>query len=235
LIAMTRIPLILLPGLLLDERLYDAQIAALAERAEPKVIDLTGADSIAGMAEAALAAAPERFALCGLSMGGYVALEIMRRAPQRVLKLALLDTQARPEGAEARTRRLDLMARAGRGEFEGAVEQLLPLFIHPDRLADRDLVATLSAMARKVGRDGFLRQQVAILNRADSRPSLAAIGCPTLVLAGRQDVLTPVALHEEMAAAIPAATLVALPQCGHLSPLEQPAMVSAQLGAWLAA
>ena len=90
-------------------------------------------------------------------------------------------------------------------------------------------------MAGKVGRDGFLRQQTAILNRADSRPSLAAIGCPTLVLAGRQDVLTPVALHEEMAAAIPAATLVVLPRCGHLSPLEQPAMVSAQLGAWLAA
>jgi pimeloyl-ACP methyl ester carboxylesterase len=211
---MTRTPLILLPGLLLDERLYDAQIAALALRAEPKVVDLTGADSMAGMAEAALAAAPERFALCGLSMGGYVAFEIMRRAPQRVLKLALLDTQARPEGAAARTRRLDLMARAGRGEFEGAVDQLLRLFIHPDRLADRDLVATLKAMAGKVGRAGFLRQQTAILNRADSRPSLAAIGCPTLVLTGRQDVLTPVALHEEMAAAIPAATLVVLPQCG---------------------
>ena len=152
---MTRTPLILLPGLLLDERLYDAQIAALAVRAEPKVVDLTGADSIAGMAEAALAAAPERFALCGLSMGGYVAFEIMRRAPQRVLKLALLDTQARPEGAAARTRRLDLMARAGRGEFEGAVDQLLRLFVHPDRLADRDLVATLDAMAGE-GRPGRL-------------------------------------------------------------------------------
>ena len=232
---MTRTPLILLPGLLLDERLYDAQIAALAERAEPKVIDLTGADSIADMAEAALAAAPERFALCGLSMGGYVALEIMRRAPQRVLKLALLDTQARPDGEEARTRRLDLMARAERGEFEAAVERLLPLFIHPDRLADRGLVATLSAMAAKVGREGFLRQQTAILHRIDSRPSLAVIGCPTLVLTGRQDVLTQIALHEEMAAAIPTATLVVLPHCCHLSPLEQPAMVSAQLGAWLAA
>jgi pimeloyl-ACP methyl ester carboxylesterase len=227
--------LLMLPGLLLDRRLFEAQIEALAGEAEIVVPDLTGHEGIERLAAAVLADAPPSFALLGLSMGGYVALEIMRRAPQRVLKLALLDTQARPEGAEARTRRLDLMARAGRGEFEGAVEQLLPLFIHPDRLADRDLVATLSAMARKVGRDGFLRQQVAILNRADSRPSLAAIGCPTLVLAGRQDVLTPVALHEEMAAAIPAATLVALPQCGHLSPLEQPAMVSAQLGAWLAA
>jgi pimeloyl-ACP methyl ester carboxylesterase len=232
---MTRTPLIFLPGLLLDERLYGAQIAALAARAEPKVIDLTRADSIAGMAEAALAEAPERFALCGLSMGGYVALEIMRRAPRRVLKLALLDTQARPDGDEARTRRRNLMARAERGEFESAIDQLLPLFIHPDRLAARDSVTTIRAMAAKVGRDGFVRQQTAILDRVDSRPSLAAIACPTLVLTGRQDVLTPVALHEEMAAAIPAATLVVLPRCGHLSPLEQPAMVSAQLGAWLAA
>jgi pimeloyl-ACP methyl ester carboxylesterase len=227
------IPLLLLPGLLLDERLYAAQIPALAGRAAARVMDLTRADGIAAMAEQVLAAAPGRFALCGLSMGGYVALEIMRRAPDRVLKLALLDTQARPDGAEARARRRDLMALAERGAFATATGRLLPLFVHPDRREHEGVVAVITAMANQVGRDGFLRQQAAILNRADSRPSLAAIACRTLVLCGRQDVLTPVELHEEMAAAIPDATLVVLPHCGHLSPLEQPAMVTAQLAAWL--
>jgi pimeloyl-ACP methyl ester carboxylesterase len=230
---MSRPPLILLPGLLLDERLYGAQTAALADCAEMQVMDLTGADSIAAMAAAVLAEAPERFALCGLSMGGYVAFEIMRRAPERVTKLALLDTQARPDSAEARARRRDLIALAERGAFETATARLWPLFVHPDRHEDEALNAIIAAMARRVGRDGFLRQQKAILNRVDSRPGLAAIACPTLVLTGRQDLLTPVEVHYEIAAAIPAATLVVLPHCGHLSPLEQPAMVNAQLAAWL--
>jgi len=232
---MSRPPLILLPGLLLDERLYGAQTAALGDRAEMQLIDLTSADSMAAMAEGVLAAAPERFALCGLSMGGYVAFEIMRRAPERVTRLALLDTQARPDSTEARARRRDLIALAERGAFETATARLLPLFVHPDRRQDEALKVTIEAMAQRVGRDGFLRQQTAILNRVDSRPGLSAIACPTLVLCGRQDLLTPVEVHYEIAAAIPASTLVVLPDCGHLSPLEQPAMVNAQLAAWLAA
>ncbi len=225
-------PLVLLPGLLLDERLYAAQIAALGAQATPQVADLTRDDSIAAMARRVLAAAPERFALCGLSMGGYVAFEIMRRAPERVTRLALLDTQARPDSDEARTRRLDLIALAERGDFAAATQRLLPLFVHPDRRGA--LQATVSAMAEQVGRDAFLRQQTAILNRVDCRPGLAAIACPTLVMTGRQDLLTPLEVHLEIAAAIPAATLVVLPHCGHLTPLEQPAMVNAQLAAWLA-
>jgi pimeloyl-ACP methyl ester carboxylesterase len=225
-------PLILLPGLLLDERLYAAQVAALAGRAAAQVIDLTRDDSIAAMAGRVLAAAPARFALCGLSMGGYVAFEIMRRAPERVTRLALLDTQARPDSDEARARRLDLIALVERGDFAAATARLLPLFVHPDRRAA--LQAMIAAMAEQVGRDAFLRQQKAILERVDSRPGLAAIACPTLVLTGRQDLLTPLEVHLEIAAAIPDATLVVLPRCGHLSPLEQPAMVTAQLAAWLA-
>jgi pimeloyl-ACP methyl ester carboxylesterase len=126
------------------------------------------------------------------------------------------------------------MALAERGAFETATARLLPLFIHPDRREDQELTAVVEAMARRVGRDGFLRQQAAILNRVDSRPELAAIACPTLVLTGRQDLLTPVEVHYEIAAAIALSTLVVLPHCGHLSPLEQPAMVTAQLAAWLA-
>ena len=230
---MAQIPLLLLPGLLLDARLYAPQIMALADLAAPTVADLTRTDHIAGMAEKALAAAPERFALCGLSMGGYVALEIMRRAPERVLRLALLDTQARPDPEDRRAARRELIAKAEEGRFEEVVDQLTGLFIHPERQADGVLTGTIRAMAADVGPAGFRRQQSAIMNRPDSRPSLGAIGCATLVLCGRQDVLTPVELHEEMAAAIPAATLVVLPSCGHLPPLEQPAAVSAQLRLWL--
>ena len=232
---MARAPLLLLPGLLLDERLYAAQVEALRPQCVPQVVDLTRDDSIAAMAGRVLAAAPERFALCGLSMGGYVAFEIMRRAPERVTRLALLDTQARLDSAEARARRRDLIALAERGAFAAATARLLPLLVHPDRREDAALGATIAGMAERVGREGFLRQQTAILNRIDSRPGLADIACPTLVLTGRQDLLTPVEVHLEIAAAIPAATLVVLPNCGHLSPLEQPAMVNAQLAAWLGA
>jgi pimeloyl-ACP methyl ester carboxylesterase len=231
---MAKTPLLLLPGLLLDERLYAPQTAALADLAAPTVADLTGADSVAPMAEQALAAAPARFALCGLSMGGYVALEILRRAPERVLKLALLDTQARPDPDERRARRREQIAAAEAGRFDQVVGQLAQLFVHPERHADAALTGAIRAMAAKVGVAGFRRQQAAIMGRPDSRPTLAAIACPTLVLCGRQDVLTPVELHEEMAAMIPDATLVVLPRCGHLAPLEQPDAVSAQLRVWLA-
>jgi pimeloyl-ACP methyl ester carboxylesterase len=159
--------------------------------------------------------------------------EILRRAPERVLKLALLDTQARPDSPEALARRRDLIALAERGAFRAAIARLLPRLVHPDRRGDPVLVERITAMANRVGWDAFLRQQTAILHRPDSRPSLAAIVCPTLVLVGRQDLLTPVDVHQKIAAAIPNATLVVLPRCGHLSPLERPAMVNAQLAAWL--
>ncbi|MGF1622964.1 MAG: alpha/beta fold hydrolase [Rhodomicrobiaceae bacterium] len=229
-----RIPLLLLPGLLLDERLYKNLVDALGDMATIQVADLTQDDTIAGMAKRALAAAPERFALCGLSMGGYVALEIMRLAPARVERLALLNTQARPDAGEARERRLSLMDIAEQGRFDDAVAQLLRLFVHEDRLADEDLMGALESMAQSVGKDAFLRQQSAIMSRIDSRPSLAAINCPTMVLGGRQDALMPPHLHEELAAAIPNAALIILPHCGHLSPLEQPVAVTTQLRAWLA-
>lgn len=226
-------PLVLVPGLLCDERLFAAQLPALAARTSVRVAETRLDDSLAGMAERLLAEAPARFALAGLSMGGYVCLEVMRRAPERVARLALLDTQARADTAEATQRRKDLMALAERGEFLGVAPRLLPLFLHPAHLAA--LGPTVTAMAAAVGKEAFLRQQRAILTRPDSRPLLPSIGCPTLVLCGRQDQLTPPALHEEMAAAIPQATLVVLPGCGHLAPMERPAAVTAQLLAWLAA
>lgn len=228
--------LILLPGLLCDDRLFAPQRAALGTAAaDVSVPDLTRDESVAAMADRVLAAAPERFALAGLSMGGYVALEILRRAPGRVTRLALLDTQARADTDEAKARRRGLMDSAAGDGLEAVTSRLLPLLLHEDRLGDADLTGTVRAMADAVGSDAFLRQQRAIMGRPDSRPSLPAIAVPTLVLAGREDAITPPELQQEMAAGIQHATLVLLPRCGHLSTLERPDAVARQLLAWLQA
>lgn len=158
----------------------------------------------------------------------------MRRAPERVTRLALLDTSARPDTDEQRARRRGLIELAEKGEFKGVTPRLLPLLIHPDRLGDEALKATVMGMAERVGKEAFLRQQKAIMGRPDSRPDLARIKCPALVLVGRQDALTPVAVHEEMAAGIPGARLVIVEDCGHLSTLEKPEAVNAALEDWLA-
>ncbi|HEX6012957.1 MAG TPA: alpha/beta fold hydrolase [Geminicoccaceae bacterium] len=228
-------PLVLLPGLLCDARLFAAQLPALSAETEVTVADLARDGTIGAMAERVLATAPARFALAGLSMGGYVAFEILRNAPERVARLALLDTQARADTEEALARRRGLMQLAEKGEFKGVSPRLMPFFIHRDRLGDRELTGTVQAMAESVGRDGFLRQQAAIMARPDSRPDLPAIACPTLVLAGREDAVTPPERQHEMATAIPDATLVLLPRCGHLSPLERPEAVARQLLLWLSA
>ncbi len=229
---MTVTPLMLLPGLLCDRRLFAQQTAELAHHGTVAVADLTSADSIAAMAGHVLATAPPRFALAGLSMGGVVALEILRQAPGRVDRLALIDTQARPDDAAARERRLALIELARSGAFRSVPQRLLSLLVHPDRLADVALVTAVVAMAEAVGPDAFIRQQTALIGRIDSRPTLPAIACPTLVLAGRQDALTPPPVQEEMAAAIPDATLVILSRCGHLAPLERPDAVTRLLRDW---
>lgn len=226
--------LALLPGLLCDANLWRPQIEALADLAEPRVADLTQDDSIAAMARRCLAELPPRFALAGLSMGGYVALEILRSAPERVARLALLATRATADTPEDRLRRSDLLALADRGQFKGVTRQLLPRLIHPERLEEEALTSVIYAMAESVGRAGFIRQQTAILERADMRSLLPAIRCPTLVVVGRQDALTPPAMAMELAAGIPEARLEILETCGHLVTLEQPADTNAALRRWLA-
>jgi pimeloyl-ACP methyl ester carboxylesterase len=226
--------LFLLPGLLCDAALWRAQSEGLADVADIAVADFTTQDSMAAMAASVLDAAPARFALAGLSMGGYVAHEVMRRAPERVVRLALLDTSARADTEEQRARRRGLIELAHKGEFKGITPRLLPLFLHPDRLDDAELVAEVTAMAQRVGKDAFLRQQAAILGRPDSRPRLTKYRCPTLVLCGRQDALTPLEVSEETVAAIPGAELVVVEDCGHLATFERPAEVTAALRRWLA-
>lgn len=225
--------LLLLPGLLNDARLWQHQVANLADVVEPVVGDLTQADSVALLANQALAQVPaERFVLAGLSMGGYVALEIMRQAPERVRGLALIDTMAQPDSQEATENRYRLMSLAEQ-DFPKVVETLMGRFVHPDRLNDSDITGTIEDMANSVGKDAFTRQQRAIIDRLDSRPYLPAIQCPTLVLCGREDAIASVEIHEEMADAIPNARLQVIEHCGHLSPLEQPQAVTDALRRWL--
>ena len=231
---MPRKPLILLPGLLCDAALWRHQVEALADICEAGVGDLTLDSAIPAMAERVLAGAPARFCLAGLSMGGYVAQEIMRQAPERVERLALIDTSARPDTAEQTKTRRDLINISKLGKFKGVTPRLLPNLIHPSRMDDPEVAGVVMAMAERVGQEGFTRQQTAIISRIDGRGDLAAIRVPTLVLCGRQDLITPPALHEEMAAAISGAVLTVIETCGHLSSLERPAAVTAAMRKWLA-
>jgi pimeloyl-ACP methyl ester carboxylesterase len=231
---MAKPTLILLPGLLCDDALWQPQIERFGTHVDIRVADLTRDDTLRGMAGRVLAGAPPRFALAGLSMGGYVAQEILREAPGRVSRVALLDSSARPDSAEQTARRKALIQLAQTGKFKGVTPRLLPLLIHPGRLVDRALTGTVMAMAERVGQAAFLRQQNAILKRPDGRPDLPRIGCPALIVCGRQDALTPPALSREIAEAIPDARLVELDECGHLSSLEQPEAVNSALEAWLA-
>ena len=231
--APSGLPLLLLPGLLCDRGLWDHQIRHFEPLGPVIVPDLTGADSVAGLARAALAGAPPRFALAGLSMGGYVAFEILRQAPERVAKLALVDTSARQDTDEQRERREALIGLAQKGRFKGVTPRLLPLLVHQDHMAVPAIADTIQSMAVRVGRDAFLRQQRAILDRPDSRPDCARIAVPTLVIVGREDALTPVERAEEMAALIPDAKLAIIEHCGHLAPLEQPEATTALLRLWL--
>lgn len=229
-----KIPLLLLPGLLCDRALWLEQITALDDIATTMVADLTQDDSMEGMAHRVLAAAPGRFALAGLSMGGYLAQQIVREAPERVSRLAVLDTSARADTSEQSSRRRGLIELAEKGDFKGVTPRLLPVFLHPDRLADAALTGAVTAMTERVGKDAFVRQERAIMGRIDNRPHLPRISCPTLVLCGREDTLTPLALHEEIAALVPGARLEVVEECGHLSTMERPAQVSAALRRWLA-
>jgi pimeloyl-ACP methyl ester carboxylesterase len=225
--------LLLVPGLLCDHRLWQAQVEGLAHTAACTVADVVLQDSIAGMARAAIAKMPPgHFAVAGLSMGGYVALEIVRQAPGRVSGLALLDTNARPDPEQASADRRRMM-KIAETDFDRVVNALLPKLLLPAHARNAAMVATVKAMAAATGREAYFRQQEAIIGRADSRPHLAQIACPTLVLCGREDILTPVALHEEMARAIAGSRLVIAEQCGHLSPLEQPRLVTLNLVHWL--
>lgn len=225
--------LVLLPGMLCDDGLFEHQVEHLSEVAEVSVGDLTRDDSIAGMAQTVLEEVPDRFALAGLSMGGIVAFEIMRQAPQKVSRLALFDTNARPPSKEQLEAWRKFAGMVEEGRFTEVVEEyMLPSYFHPGR-EDPDLEKKARRMAGSVGEDAFLRQLSAQSERPDSRESLRDVRCPTLVALGRQDQLCSMEMHEEIAEAVPDARLVVIEDCGHLSTLEQPQAATALLRYWL--
>jgi pimeloyl-ACP methyl ester carboxylesterase len=226
------LPVLLVPGLLTTPRLFAEQLPALWRLGPVTVAAPTRDDSMAGLAGRILADAPPRFALAGLSMGGYIAFEILRQAPERVARLALLDSSARPDTPEQTRRRHDLVDLARRGRLVEVADRLFPVLVHPSRHGDEAARELVRRMASETGPEAFLRQQQAIIGRPDSRPGLGAIACPTLVLVGDGDELTPPHLSTEIAEGIPGARLVVVAGAGHLSPLDQPGEVTRALVAW---
>ncbi|MGH6621854.1 MAG: alpha/beta fold hydrolase [Alphaproteobacteria bacterium] len=228
-----RIPLILGPGLMNTPRLWEHQTEHLADIAEIQIVDTRQDISLAGMAQRMLDAAPPTFAYAGLSMGGYMAFEMMRMAPERVVKLALLDTAAYNDTPERSAIRRDMIALAEKGDFETVKRNTMPIFLSPARLHDREVVDIASGMCDEVGPQVFVQQMTAIMQRRDSRDTLRDIRVPTLVICGRQDQGTPLAASEEIAAGIPGSRLAVIEDCGHLSTIEQPQAVTALLRDWL--
>jgi pimeloyl-ACP methyl ester carboxylesterase len=190
-------------------------------------------DGMDAVAARILTDAPPRFALAGLSMGGYIAFAMLRQAPERIAKLALLDTSARPDTPEQSAAREKFIAMAQAGKLPEIVDMLAPRFLHRDRRDDRTLNRIVRDMAADTGADAFVRQERAIMTRPDSRPLLASIKCPTLVLVGEGDELTPPDLAKEIAGGIAGARLTVVPNSGHLSTIEQPDAVNAALAEWL--
>lgn len=232
---MSRPSLILIPGVLCDASLFAPQLAGLADVADVTVTEAQlRHDSIPQIAAAILAEAPPRFAVAGLSFGGYVVFELLRQAPERIERAAFLDTSARADTDERRAARQKDLDRVGQGRFLGVTDRLLPFFLHPDHLADADISDRVKKMTQAVGQEVFIRQTRAVMARPDSRPGLAAIDCPTLVLVGADDQMTPPALAREIHQGIAGSRLVEVPHCGHLASIEQPDAVNAALRDWLA-
>jgi pimeloyl-ACP methyl ester carboxylesterase len=227
------LPVLLVPGLLCSSRLYSEQIPVLWRFGPVTVANHTLDGSMGAIARRTLASAPPRFALVGLSMGGYICLEIMRQAPERVAKLALMDTTARPDTPEQSDRRRALIQLARSGKFDAVAGQLWPVLVHRNHRDDSILLNIVRRMAEDTGPDAFVRQQTAIIDRVDSRPTLQSIRCPTLVLVGDEDELIPPDRSEEIANGITGSKYVVVPESGHLATLEQPDHVNRALTEWM--
>jgi pimeloyl-ACP methyl ester carboxylesterase len=226
-------PILLVPGLVSSPRIYAPVEPTLWRFGPVTVANHIRDDNMGAIARRILAEAPPRFALAGHSMGGYIAFEIVRQAPDRVAKLALINTQARPDTPEATVRRRGMIARAQAGEYHAILDELFPGFVHPSRLGEAGLRQLVHDMGNDIGVEAFVRQQTAIISRADSRPTTAWIKCPTLVLTGDADNTIPNSLSVEMAQGIPGARLTILTACGHLPQVEQTRACADALEEWM--
>jgi len=229
------LPLILIPGLTCTARLYAPQVATLWPFGAVTVADHRRDDDIKAVAARILREAPPRFALAGLSYGGYIAFEMMRQAASRVVKLALLDTSARPDTPEQTATRKTQIEMAQTGRYGEIADIAIARYLHRDNQSDPVFTGIVRQMIAETGPEAFVRQLKAIMSRPDSRALLPSIRCPTLVLVGDGDMGTPPELNKEIADGIPGSRFFVVPHCGHLSTIEQPETVNKVLAEWLAA
>jgi pimeloyl-ACP methyl ester carboxylesterase len=226
------LPLLLVPGLGCSARLYSPQLDALWRYGPVTVADHTRDETMEAIARRILKDAPPRFALAGLSMGGFIAFAMLRIAPERIDRVALLDTNARADVPERAAEREKFIAMAQAGKFAEVNAALTPRYLHPDHRGEA-FRRIVDQMAADVGVEGFIRQQRAIMSRPDSRPMLSGIKCPALVLVGDADQATPPELSKEIAGGIAGSKLVVVKDCGHLSTIEQPHAVNSAMVEWL--
>ena len=220
--------LLLLPGMMCDERMWEAQIRDLPQASQ--VPSLANHDCFSEMATRILDDAPDRFGLAGLSMGGILAFELWRQAPERITHIALIDTNPFADSPDRRSLRLQQIETALNGGLrELAIEQLKPLYLALSHRDDEQLLGTILDMAIELGPEVFQSQSMALRNRADSVDTLPEISCPVAVICGAEDTLCPVGHHEYMAARIPGAELIVIDDCGHLASMEQPDIVTSEL------
>jgi pimeloyl-ACP methyl ester carboxylesterase len=230
-----RRPLVFVCAHLCDERLYAPQLAALSPAYDCSVHCFRQHDSLGGMAEELLATAPPRFTLIGLSLGGYVALEVIRRQLDRLERLVMMDTSAVADDEPHRAGRFADIAKVKAGGIDALIPELPARWLHPAHATRPDMIELMASMARAVGAQGQYNQQQAMLARPDSHADLRRVRIPTLFVVGREDTARPIAEHESMAACIPGAPLEIIEHCGHLSTIEQPEIVNRLLSGWLRA
>jgi len=226
-------PIVLVPGLNCTAEVYAAAVPALWQFGSVLIPDHKRGSSMAGIAAAILAEAPPSFALAGFSMGGYIAFELLRQAPERISRLALIDTMARLDTPEGLQKRHDTIRLAQQGRHRQLVAANFPNSVHPDNASNPAIRDFSLRMAIANGPEVYVRQQQAIIDRPDSTPDLARIRVPTTIIVGEADAITPAAEARAMAAAIPHANLVTITGAGHMSPTEQPEAVTQALVGWL--
>jgi pimeloyl-ACP methyl ester carboxylesterase len=227
------LPIVLVPGLGSSVRNHLPILPVLWRHGSVFVANQTRDETIAAMAARVLSEAPPKFSLIGHSLGGYIVLEMIRQAPDRIVRLALLNTSARPDTPASRAVRNERIAETKAGRYAEVRAASFPQSVHPDRIDDPRLIEMSRLTAEDSGPEAYVRQQIAIIARIDSRPSLKDIRVPTLVLSGDRDMLISNEFSTEMAAMIPGAKLVIVPDCGHLAPVEQPEATAAALDEWL--
>jgi pimeloyl-ACP methyl ester carboxylesterase len=227
------LPLVLLPGMMCDARLFAHQIAVLSQSRAVMVAPLVAHDTTAALAADVLAHAPPVFDLAGLSMGGIVAMEIMFQAPHRVTRLALMDTNPCAESTERRANRQHEINRALSGGLAAIMrDEMKPRYLAPGPRRS-EILDLCMAMALDLGPEVFALQSRALRDRPDRQVTLRSTGVPTLILCGAEDSLCPPSWHQLMHTLVPRSQLVIVPGAGHLPPLEQPDATTAALRAWL--